>query len=274
MTTEDLEPQPRPRLAELDPRLALLDEPPWDELERDLTLLLVRPPLAEWVDASSAADATPAYWLLLDATDARTLPEPWLSPLMRDGLRRVRDDAGELTVLTTEGCMAFLEASTRRAFETRWTLRHAEVLHDPRGRHEGLAAAASRLEVDALERSARALYLQAFAALDALPHAGDAALIAAGEAAGAVARLACLLDEGCYPPAEWLYPAARATERSRWLRPWLDALTGDEDTRRRAADAAPDVLRELASGLRVQFADREWLQDPERFALRAPRGRG
>ena len=270
MTSEEVDPRP----PEADPRLALLDEPPWDELERDLTLLLVRPPLAEWVDASAAADLAPAYWLLLDATDARTLPEPWLSPLMRDGLRRLRDDSGELTVLTTEGCAAFLEASTRRAFETRWTLRHAEVLHDPRGRHEGIAAAAARLEVDALERSARALYLQVFASLDALQHTGDDPLIAAGEAAGAVARLACLLDEGCYPPTEWLYPAARATQRSRWLRPWLDALTGDEEARLRAADAASDVLRELASGLRVQFADRQWLQDPERFSLRAPRGRG
>lgn len=269
MTIEDGDPRP----PEADPRLALLDEPPWDELERDLTLLLVRPPLADWVDTSTAAELAPAFWLILDATDARTLPEPWLSPLMRDGLRRVRDDGGELTVLTTEGCAAFLEASTRRAFETRWTLRHAEVLHDPRGRHERLAAAAARLEVDALERSARALYLQAFAGLDALQHASDDPLIASGEAAGAVARLACLLDEGCYPPAEWLYPAARGTQRSRWLRPWLDALTGNEEARARAADAAPDVLRELASGLRAQFADRPWMQEPERFAQRAPRGR-
>lgn len=271
MTTEDFEPRPLP--SDADPRLALLDGDPWDELERDLTLLLVRPPLADWVD-DRVADLDPAFWLLLDAADARTLPEPWLSPLMRDGFRRVRDEQAELTVLTTESCSAFLEASTRRAFEARWTLRHVGVLHDPRGRHEGLAAAATRLEVDALERAARALYLQVFATLDALPHAGEAALIASGEAAGAIARLACLLDEGCYPPAEWLYPAARATERSRWLRPWLDALTGDEDARDRAAQAAPDVLRELASGLRVQFADRAWLQDPERFALRAPRGRG
>lgn len=268
MTTVDGVPPP----PEADPRLALLDEPPWDELERDLTLLQVRPPLADWVDPSAAADLDPAFWLLLDATDARTLPDAWLSPLLGDGLRRVRDH-GELTVLTTEGCAAFLEASTRRAFETRWTLRHAEVLHDPRGRHEGMAAAAARLEVDALERSARTLYLQAFAGLDALSHAGGDPLIAAGEAAGAVARLACLLDEGCYPPAEWLYPAARATQRSRWLRPWLDALTGDEESVDRAVDAASDVLRELASGLRVQFANRPWLQEPERFALRAPRGR-
>ncbi|MYE33096.1 MAG: hypothetical protein F4X80_10710 [Chloroflexi bacterium] len=261
------------RPLEADPRLTLLDEPPWDELERDLTLLLVRPPLADWVDTSTAAELDPAFWLILDAADARTLLEPWLSPLMRDGLRRVRDDGGELTVLTVEACAALLEASTRRAFETRWTLRHAEVLHDPRGRHEGLATAAARLEVDALERSARALYLQAFAGLDALQHAGGDPLIAAGEAAGAVTRLACLLDEGCYPPTEWLYPAARATQRSRWLRPWLDSLTGDEDARGRAAQAAPDVLRELASGLRAQFSNRPWLQDPERFALRAPRGR-
>ena len=270
MTSEDVE--PRPSGADL--RLALLDEPPWDELERDLTLLLVRPPLADWVDASRAGDLTPAFWLLVDAADARTLPEPWLSPLMRDGLRRVRNDDAELTVLTTEGCAALLEASTRRAFEARWTLRHAEVLHDPQDRHEATASAAARLEVDALERAARALYLQAFAALDALPVAEPEALIAAGEAAAAVARLACLLDEGSYPPAEWLYPAARATQRSRWLRPWLDSLTGDEDTRRRAALAGPDVLRELASGLRAQFANRPWLQDPERFALRAPRRRG
>jgi len=269
VTGEDLE----PRLSEVDPRPRLLDEPPWDELQRDLTLLLVRPPVADWVD-DRVAGLDPAFWLLIDAADARTLAEPWLSPLMRDGLRRVRDDDRELTVLTTEGCAALLEATTRRAFEARWTLRHAEVLHDHRGRHEAIAAAAGRVEVDALERAARTLYLGAYAALDALPQAGDETLIVAGEAAGAVARLACLLDEGCYPPPEWLYPAARATQRSRWLRPWLDGLTGDEDTQRRAAHAAPDVLRELASGLRAQFSNREWLQDPERFALRAPRGRG
>ncbi len=269
MTGEDIE----SRFSDVDPRLALLDTPPWDELQRDLTLLLVRPPVADWVD-DRVAGLDPAFWLLIDAADARTLAEPWLSPLMRDGLRRVRDDDRELTVLTTEGCAGLLEATTRRAFEARWTLRHAEVLHDHRGRHEGIALAAGRLEVDALERAARTLYLGSYAALDALPHAGDETLIVGGEAAGAVARLACLLDEGCYPPPEWLYPAARATQRSRWLRPWLDSLTGDEEARRRAADAAPDVLRELASGLRAQFSNRPWLQDPERFALRAPRGRG
>ncbi len=269
MTSEHADPRP----VEVDPRLALLGEPPWDELYRDVTLLLIRPPLADWADTSDMAALTPAFWLLIDATDARTLPEPWLSPLMRDGLRRVGDDDGELTVVTTEGCAGLLEATTRRAFEVRWTLRHAEVLHDPRARHDGIASAAARLEVEALERAARTLYLQVFAALDALPHAGEDTLIVAGEAAGAVARLACLLDEGSYPPAEWLYPAARATQRSRWLRPWLDGLTGDEDAQRRAARAAPDVLRELASALHTQFSNRPWLQDPERFALRAPRGR-
>ena len=271
MTAEHRDRPPPPR--EMEPRPALLDEPPWDELERDLTLLRVRPPRADWVDESHATDVPPALWLLIDAADARTLQEPWLSPLMRDGMRRVRDDDGELTVLTIEGCAGLLEATTRRAFEVRWTLRHADVLHDPRARHDGIASAAARVEIDALERAARALYLQVYAALEALPHAGDDTVIVGGEAAGAVARLACLLDEGCYPPAEWLYPAARATERSRWLRPWLDSLTGDEDAQRRAAQAASGVLRELASALRAQFANRPWLQDPERFALRAPRAR-
>ena len=269
MTADRGVPPPR----EVEPRPALLDEPPWDELERDLTLLRVRPPRADWVDESLVADVRPALWLLIDAADARTMPEPWLSPLMRDGVRRVDDDDGELTVLTAEGCAALLEATTRRAFEARWTLRHAEVLHDFRARYETIASAAGRLEVAALERAARTLYLQVFAALDALPHAREVTLITAGEAAGAIARLACLLDEGCYPPAEWLYPAARATQRSRWLRPWLDGLTGDEDTQRRAAQAAPDVLRELASALHTQFSNRPWLQHPERFALRAPRAR-
>ena len=271
MTIDDVGPPPPP---EPDPRLALLDEPPWDELARGLTLLLVRPPVAEWFDASDAEGIAPAYWLILDAADARLLPEPWLSPLVRDGLHRTRDDDRELTAITTEGCAALMSASTRRAFEARWTLRHAEPLHDPLARHDAIASAAARLEVDALERAERALYLQLFASLDALPHADPASPVAVGEAAGAAARLACLLDEGSYPPAEWLYPAARATERNRWLRPWLEALAGDEDSRAGAALTAPDVLREFASALRGGFANRPWLQDPARYALRPPRGRG
>ena len=238
---------------------------------RALTLLAVRPPAAEWFVPSAVV--APAYWIILDAADARLLPEPWATPLALDGFRRARADGAELTVLTVEGCAALLAASTRRAFEARWTLRHAEPLHDPLARHEAMAAAAARLEVDALERAVRALYLQLFVALDALPHADPASPVAAGEAAGAAARLACLLDEGSYPPAEWLFAAARATRRDRWLRPWLTALAGDEDARRHAALTAPEVLREFTSALRARFANRPWLQDPERYALRPPRGR-
>lgn len=268
MTTPDADAQP----PAAERGFALLDEPPWYEFTRDLTLLLVRPPRAEWADGALAAEVTPAYWLVLDAADARSLPDPWLGALMRDGLHRLREADYELVALTSEGCAALLDATTRRPLEARWTLRHAHALHDPRGRYDAIASAAGRFEVHALERAARALYLQVFAALDALGHSGPRTLIPTGEAAGAVARLACLLDEGCYPPAEWLYHAARATERSRWLRPWLDGLGGDEAARERAASAAPDVLRELTAALRTYFSGRPWLQDPERFALRAPRG--
>ena len=269
MTTEE---PAGPPAATVQRGLALLEEAPWDELHRSVTLLLVRPPLAEWLDETHASDLPPAFWLLVDHADARTLPEPWLSPLMRDAMRRVRDRDAELVVLTSEGCAALLDTATRRAFEARWVLRHAQPLHDPRARHESITQAATRLPVEALERAARALYLQTFAALDALPLAVDDAFIAAGEAAGAVARLACLLEEGSYPPPEWVLPAARATERNRWLRPWLDSLTGDKAALRAAALAAPDVLRELTAALRTHFAGRPWLQDPERYTLRTPRG--
>jgi hypothetical protein len=256
--------------------LELIAAPPWAELERELTLLLVRPPRDEWADDPALLEMTPAFWLLLDGADARTLPEPWREPLVRDSLRRVRDPATELTVLTLEGCAALLEASNRRALEARWTVRHAEAIHDPLARYDSLGRAAGRLPVDALERVMRPLYLQAFAALDALPHARAGALVAAGEAAGATGRLACLLEEGSYPPLEWLALATRETRLGRRLRPWLDGLAvvaaGDEAALERAASAAPDVLQEIEAALRPHFADRGWLQDPERFALRPPRG--
>ena len=264
--------------------LALLARPPWDALPRDLALLLVRPPLIEdgedgGADGADLEGVAPAYWLLIGAADARTLPPPWRDPLLRDGLRRAPadEDGGapaELTALTAEGCAALLDAASRRSFEARWTLRHAEAVHDPRGSLDALAGAAGRVPSGALEQAARGLYLQAFAALEALPHAGAGAIVAAGEAAGAAARLACLLETGGYAPSEHLIEAARATGLGRRLRPWLDALAAAAaggDASRAAVRAAPDALRALETALRPRFADREWLRDPARHALRLPR---
>ena len=262
--------------------LALLDEPPWDERAREVMLLMVRPPRAssssQWADDSAMLALTPAFWLLLEARDARTLPEPWREALARHSLRRVREAGIELTVLTIEGYAALLEATTRRALEARWSVRHAAAIHDPLGRHEGFGLAAGRVPADALERITRPLYLQAYAALDALPLAVAGALVIAGEAAAAVTRLAWLLEEGAYPPAEWLPAAALETRLGRRLRPWLETLpqagAGEAAALRSATQTAPTVLEELTTALRPHFADREWLQDPETYALRPPRDRG
>ena len=261
--------------------LALLDDPPWEERAREIMLLMVRPPRAsgasQWADDPAVLALTPAYWLLLEAQDARTLPEPWREALARHGLGRVREAGAELTVLTLEGYAALLEATTRRALEARWSVRHATAIHDPLGRHEGFGLAAGRVPADALERIARPLYLQAYAALDALPLAVAGALVIAGEAAAAVTRLAWLLEEGAYPPAEWLPAAALETHLGRRLRPWLETLphvgAGEAAALRSAVQIAPTILEELEAALRPHFADRGWLQDPETYALRPPRER-
>ena len=271
--------------------LALLDAPPWEERAREVMLLMVRPPRASsdsmWEDDPAILALPPAYWLLLEAEDARTLPEPWHEALARHGLRRTREagpnpadltDLTDLTVLTIEGYSALLEATTRRALEARWSVRHATVLHDPLSRHEGFGLAAGRVPVDALERIVRPLFLQAHAALDALPLTVAGALVVAGEAAAAVTRLAWLMEEGAYPPAEWLHAAARDTRLGRRLRPWLEALpqaaTGEAGARQRVLQAAPTVLEELQAALRPDFSNRDWLQDPEAYSLRPPRQRG
>ena len=262
--------------------LALLAAPPWDALPRSLALLLVRPPLLGGGEEDAGgggglAGGVPACWLLIGAADARTLPQPWRDPLLRDGVRRVRGDGGapaDLTALTAEGCDALLETAARRSFEARWTLRHAEALHDPQGRLDALARAAASVPEGALEHAARALYLQAFAALEALPHAGAGEAAAAGEAAGSVARLACLLEEGGYAPAEHLIAAARATGLGRRLRSWLDGLAAAAavgDAPAAAARAAPGVLHELETALRPRFAGSPWLLDPASHAYRLPR---
>ena len=238
---------------------ALLEAPPWNDRTYGLTLLAV--------EAPEGAPAGPQrLWLILDAADVRDLDEEWREPLLRHRLRRIGDEAIETTVATTDGVEALLEGVSRRSLEVRWELLHAHPLHDPSGRAEQLAAAARRLPGDALERLVRPLYLQAGRALEALRRAQGASsepatAIASGEAASALTRLACILEEGAHPTADWLDAAARETALGRRIAPWLTA---------RSPATAEAVLGEAEHALRAYFAGREWLREPEIYALRPP----
>lgn len=238
---------------------ALLEAPPWNDRPYVLTLLAVEPP--------EGAPAGPhRLWLVVDAADVRDLDAEWREPLLRHRLRRAGDESFETTVVTTDGIEALLDGVSRRSLEVRWEFRHADPLHDPSGRAERLAAAARRLPGDALERLARPLYLQANRALEALARAHEASsaaseALAGGEAASALTRLACILEEGAHPTADWLDAAARQTGLGRRIAPWLDA---------RAPATSAAVLAEAATALRAYFADREWLREPEIYALRPP----
>lgn len=238
---------------------ALLEAPPWNDRPYVLTLLAVEPP--------EGAPAGPRrLWLVVDAADVRDLDAEWREPLLRHRLRRAGDELFETTVVTTDGIEALLDGVSRRSLEVRWEFRHADPLHDPSGRAERLAAAARRLPGDALERLARPLYLQAGRALEALARAHAASndaseALAGGEAASALTRLACILEEGAHPTADWLDAAARQTGLGRRIAPWLDA---------RAPATSAAVFAEAATALRAYFADREWLREPEIYALRPP----
>lgn len=241
---------------------ALIEAPPWNDRRYALTLLAV--------EAPEGAPAGPLrLWLVVDAADVRDLDEDWRDPLLRHRLRRVRDGEIETTVVTGDGLEALLDGVSRRALEVRWELRHAHVLHDPSGRAEGLAAAARRIREDTLERLVRPLYLQAGRALEALSRAHGASpapderslALAGGEAASALTRLACILEEGAHPTADWLDAAARETALGRRIAPWLDG---------RSPAVVDAVLGEAERALRGYFADREWLREPEIYALRPP----
>jgi hypothetical protein len=256
--------------------MAMLAAAPWVEVAGRALLLLVRPPAVAWAEAAS-----PTLWLILDTVEARALPLGAREALLADGV--TRDLAGadvDLAVFTSEATARTLDASTRHALEVRWALRHAEALHDPLHRAPGLAAAAGRLPIEALERVVRPLYVQAVTALGALldePSDGrrDTALLLLAEAAAPLARLACVLEEGTHPPTEWLLPAARETRLGKRIASWLDdivpAVAGDARAARWTRESGAGVLREVAAVLRTEFAGRDWLRDPETYALRPSR---
>jgi hypothetical protein len=258
---------------------ALLAAPPWAEMASRALLLLVRPPATEWADSGG----TLAFWLILDGAEARGLPPEPRQALGETGSYRAPGGAAEgfaLVVFTSEALVRALEGVTRPSLELRWTARHSEPLHDPLHRAEGLAGVAGRLPADALERVVRPLFVQASSALRALagsPIDGQpaTAAILAGEAAAALTRLACVLEDGSHPPAEWLVPASHETQLGRRITAWLDdigpAAAGDARAARWVRESGPGVLREAATALHAEFGGRDWLRDPEGYALRIAR---
>ena len=260
---------------------ALLLRPPWEPLTERLSLILVSPP------AEAAPTAPPplaVLWLLLDRQAAGALPDATRQRLLETGASIERHPATvtappiELAVRTVEGVERQIEGTSRRDFETRWALTHADPVADRLRRLETLAARARLLPPDGLERAVRSLWLEANAAarsLWPLPEAPAQALPPAGELAGALLRLACLMDGGAYPTADRLRVEAASTRIGLRLNAWLDdlaaGLAADQTAGRRAANAAEQVLEEVRLVLRERYADRAWLRDPASYELRARR---
>ncbi|MEI6664681.1 MAG: hypothetical protein WCL53_00835 [Chloroflexota bacterium] len=257
---------------------ALLAQQPWLDVATRALVLLVRPPALAWASPLG----TPALWMVIDASEARSLTPQYRDPLITGGSYHETAGRGryELTVFTSEGIGRVLEGVPRNSLEIRWTVRHAEPLHDPLHRGDSLSSAAARLPSDALERVVRPLYVQAASALHALmrtPVEGppETTLVLAGEAAGALARLGCVLAEGSHPPAEYLMPAARETPLGQRIASWLDdlgnAVVGEARAARWVRESCTGVLREAETTLRAEYSGREWLEDPEGYALRPGR---
>ena len=248
---------------------SLLDAAPWTELTERLSLLLTAPPAVQW--AAGDESAPPAAWLIVDAATLRSSPPELRAPLLSDGAFVQREPDGELTVFTLDALSRLLDGTTRRSLELRWTVRHAEPLHDPLRRHEELSAAAVRLPDDAYERIVRPLYLQAVSSLLALVRP-DVAV--AGEAAAALTRLACVLEDGIHPPPQWLMAAVAETELGARIGSWLDdlprALGGDEVAGRRVVGGGEAVRRAVDAALRPHFGTARWFKEPDAYALRQP----
>jgi hypothetical protein len=260
---------------------SLLLRAPWVEATERLSLLLVVPH-AEWPMMIGPERAT--LWLLIDRGSVSSLPESVRAPLMERGAIVERHDASgtapavTLVVRTVEGVERAIEGVTRHDMETRWAVIRAEPVSDRLKRHETLAAQARLLPPDGLERSIRALWLdanRAAAALWPLDTSTADALGAAGELPMALLRLGCLLDQGAYPATDELNAIGRTTRIGQRIASWLDdvnaALGGDETAARRVVQAAPQVLVETRAILAERYRDRDWLRDPAAYEMRARR---
>ena len=260
---------------------SFVDLPPWEPLSERLSLILAAP-YDDWPLPLAPPQAS--LWLLVDRASASALPEAIRRPLVDTGVvveRRpatISDPAVELTIRTAEAVERSLEGVSRRDLEVRWLLAHAEPIADRLRRLERLAEQARLLPADGLERATRSLWLDAYAsvrALWSLPSEGSRALVAAGELAGALLRIACLLDHGAHPTAERLEVDGSDTRIGLRLVHWLDdlraALGGDATAGRRSVNAAEQVLAEVRSILAERYRDRDWLRDPASYELRSRR---
>lgn len=251
-----------------------LATPAWAPLEHGLTLLLIDPPTVEWVAPDPSAFA---LWLIVETSEARSLPLELREPLIRDGVLLDHDDEAVFTVFTVDRIEAVLAGIGRRALEMRWSIRHAEPVHDVLRRIETLGAAAERLPEDAPERIVRPLYLQAHSALRALrsidvEQPGGGA-IAVGEAAGAISRLACVLEEGNHPPAQWLFPTAVETELGQRMASWLSdsARYSDEGAAQRTINGCEAAWHAVQAVVHPLYGSTAWFLSPDVWALRPPR---
>lgn len=250
---------------------------PWEPLTERLSLILVAPP------KGTAVEFTPPHatlWMLIDRASTASLPESSRQLLVAGGAaieyhaRTASSPPIELIVRTSETIENISEGTTRRSMELRWALQHSEAISDRLRRLEPLAAQARMLPPTGLERAVRSLWLDAYTANRALwplRTAPEQAMIAVGELVGSILRLAGLMDEGAYPPTEFLRLEMINTRIGQRIAPWLSDLeigvAGDEAGAQRAINAAEQVLDEVRTILRERYADRDWLRTPAESAF-------
>ena len=271
----------------------LLVRAPWEPLSERLSLILVAPKAAQ---PELEEDAPPVMyaleqappritmWLLIDRASAQGLPESIRHSVLTDGIAierhaaTVDTPAVDVLVRTVEAIEQRLQGMRRGDLELRWTLQHAEPVADRMHRLDQLGAQSRLLPPDGLERAIRTLWLEANSAVQSLwtlETVPAHALVPAGEVAGSLLRLACLIDHGAHPTAELLRSEAAQTRIGLRLGAWLDdvgaGVGGDDAAGRRATNAGEQVLEEVRQVLRERYADRAWLRDPAVYELRTRR---
>ncbi|HJM88012.1 MAG TPA: hypothetical protein QF624_00095 [Dehalococcoidia bacterium] len=260
---------------------AQLAAPPWADRKHRLTTLIADPPLVPWASGAT----THVVWLLTEMSETRDFPRGMSEPLRAHGaihepLATLPDESwAQLVIFDIDRLEKLIDGVAQDSMEARWAICQAEALHDPLRRLDALIGASRRIPEGGLDRAARVLYIDADRALEAVSRADPAhfaeAITAAGEASGAISRLACLLDAGMYPPAQWIAPATAETDLGARFATWLAdiprAIEGDAAAARRVIDGCDGVWRATQLALQPLFGSTDWYQSPETWALRAAR---
>jgi len=253
---------------------ALLDAPQWADVPDRVTLLIVSPAAGYDTAARSIT-----LWLTIDIPAARSLPREYAG-IARDEvvIERRPQAPGTLVAMSDDSLHRLLQGVSQTSVEARWRVRHAEAVADRLHRLDDFNVRANMLAEDGLERIVRALWLDLHAAvraLDSVETHPQAALPAAGEVAAAIARIAVVMEEGAYPPADLLLLAAGETRIGKRLGVWLDdlraAVAGDAAAARRVLASRDQALAEVREVVGERWRSRPWWRDPEAYALRAPR---